>query len=234
MTFGSTFGRVFSPTFQPKSQAAAAASGWWLAGGIAAADCVAAYQPKGAASYAASLVDLTGNGHDATEGTTPDWASGTGWTFDATNSEYLKTDVILNNYSTETSYLLKVFFTNDGFAIGSYHASSNRYGWAGRTDGLGGTWYNGQLYGLSGVIGFSSSYHVVGNAGDTAYLDKTAKGTTNNGDRNNDYPFYIGARNYTNSSIDSYFSGIIVALAVYSSVLTSEQVSAVTDAMNAI
>ena len=60
MTFGSTFGRTFSPTFQPSSQAAANAS-WWLAGGIAAANCVAAWRAKGAASYAASKVNLTGN-----------------------------------------------------------------------------------------------------------------------------------------------------------------------------
>ena len=233
MTFGSSFGRVFSPTFQPKSQAAASsADTWWDLNGTITS-CIAAYQPKGATSYAASLVDVTGNGHDATEGTTPDWASGTGWTFDAANSEYLITDVKLNNYTTETSYLLKVFYINEGFAIGSYH-TSNRYGWSGRKDGLGGTWYNGQLYGLSGVAGFSSSYHVVGSAGNTADLDKIAKGTTTTGDRNNIYPFYIGARNYTNSSIDGYFSGIIVALAVYSSVLTSEQVSDVTDAMNAL
>ena len=35
---------------------------WWLSGGIAAADCWAAYQPKGAASFAASKLDLNGGG----------------------------------------------------------------------------------------------------------------------------------------------------------------------------
>ena len=55
MTFGSTFGRTFSPTFQPSSQAAAAASSWWLAGGIDPANCVAAYQPKGAAALSSAL-----------------------------------------------------------------------------------------------------------------------------------------------------------------------------------
>lgn len=39
-------------------------SPWWLSGGIDPADCAAAYQAKGAASYAASLVDLTGNGNN--------------------------------------------------------------------------------------------------------------------------------------------------------------------------
>jgi hypothetical protein len=80
MTFGSVFGRTFSPTFQPSSQAAVAGGGWWdLSGTITS--CVAAYQPKGAASYAASLVDLSGNGNNAAEGTSPSWASETGWDF---------------------------------------------------------------------------------------------------------------------------------------------------------
>ena len=81
MTFGSVFGRTFSPTFQPSSQAAASsASTWWDLNGTITS-CVAAYQPKGAASYAASLTDLTGNGYTLTEGATaPDWDSSTGWT----------------------------------------------------------------------------------------------------------------------------------------------------------
>jgi len=80
MTFGSVFGRTFSPTFQPSSQATAAAGGWWLSGGIAAANCVAAYQAKGAASYAVSLTDLSGNSHTITEGeTAPNWDTSKGW-----------------------------------------------------------------------------------------------------------------------------------------------------------
>jgi len=46
MTFSSSFGRTFSPTFQPKSQAVS--GGWWLAGGIPTSNCIAAYQSKGA------------------------------------------------------------------------------------------------------------------------------------------------------------------------------------------
>ena len=85
MTFGSVFGRTFSPTFQPSSQAAVASS-WWLAGGIAAADCIVAYQPKGAASYAASKVNLANPGtYNATDINAPDWATATGWYFSGVN-----------------------------------------------------------------------------------------------------------------------------------------------------
>ena len=90
MTFGSVFGRTFSPTFQPKSQAVAAAGGWWLSGGIAAADCIVAYQPKGAASYAASKVNLANPGtYDGTDGNAPTWDAVNGWTFDGSDDSII-------------------------------------------------------------------------------------------------------------------------------------------------
>lgn len=81
MTFGSTFGRTFSPTFQSKSQAAGGYTTWWTLDG-AITSCLSAFQPKGAASYAASLLDLSGNGYDAVEGVSRDpskWDSTNGW-----------------------------------------------------------------------------------------------------------------------------------------------------------
>lgn len=86
MTFASSFGRVFSPTFQPKSQAAAVASGtWWDLNGTIAS-CVAAYQPKGAADYAASLVNLANAGtNDLTGTNAPTWDATSGWQFDGTD-----------------------------------------------------------------------------------------------------------------------------------------------------
>jgi len=78
----------------------AAAASWWLSGGISAANCIAAYQAKGAASYAASLVNLAQQGtYDVTEGIGPlTWATGTGWVGDGVN--YLRTGITpTNNYS---------------------------------------------------------------------------------------------------------------------------------------
>ena len=47
---------------------AAVATPWYLAGGVSAANCVAAYLAKGAASYAASKANLTGDtDYDLTE-----------------------------------------------------------------------------------------------------------------------------------------------------------------------
>lgn len=64
---------------------------WWLAGGIPAANCIAAYQPIGAADYATSLVNLANPGtYDAYAGEAPNFAAATGWGF--TGTQYLLTD----------------------------------------------------------------------------------------------------------------------------------------------
>lgn len=77
MDFGGAFGVGFSGSFSSGRYVP-----WWLAGGVAAGDCVAAYQAKGAASYAASKVNLANPGtYDAADGTAyPTWDAATGWT----------------------------------------------------------------------------------------------------------------------------------------------------------
>ena len=72
-----------------------AAGGWWLSGGIAAANCIAAYQPKGAADYATSKVNLANPGtYDAADGAAyPTWDSTNGWKFLASSSQYLDTGI---------------------------------------------------------------------------------------------------------------------------------------------
>lgn len=76
------------------------ANQWWLSGGISAANCVAAYQPKGAASYAASKTNLANPGtYDATDGTAyPTWDATNGWKSNGT--QYLRTGIFpTNDYS---------------------------------------------------------------------------------------------------------------------------------------
>jgi hypothetical protein len=65
---------------------------WYLAGGVYAANCVAAYQAKGAADYATSKVNLANPGtHDLTDGVAPAFSDATGWTFDGVTN-YLTGD----------------------------------------------------------------------------------------------------------------------------------------------
>lgn len=93
MGFAGPFGRVFQPPFA--TAGAAAAPPWWTAGGtIPAANCIAAYQPRGAASYAASLVNLAKPGtYDAAPGIAPAWTQLGGWHFTSTSFHRLTTGI---------------------------------------------------------------------------------------------------------------------------------------------
>jgi hypothetical protein len=74
----------------------AAAIPWYLSGGIVAANCIAAYQPKGAASLAASYVNLANPGtYNLTNGhaTPVNWGATTGWKGNGTVA-YFKTGLI--------------------------------------------------------------------------------------------------------------------------------------------
>lgn len=55
-------------------------SSWWTAGGISTANCLAAYQFKGASSETVARTDLTGHGYTLTKYNSPTWATGTGFT----------------------------------------------------------------------------------------------------------------------------------------------------------
>jgi len=74
----------------------AAGGGWWDLNGTIKS-CVAAYQPVGAADYAASKVNLLNPGtYNLSDGVAyPDWASATGWTFEKDKSEYLDTGITI-------------------------------------------------------------------------------------------------------------------------------------------
>ena len=76
---------------------AAVAASWWE---VAGKTCVAAYQPKGAASLSASYSNLAQPGtYDAAPGTAPTFDAAAGWTFDGVN-DVLKTGVTPANNQT--------------------------------------------------------------------------------------------------------------------------------------
>lgn len=70
----------------------AAAGGWWLPTGVAAANCKAAYRSIGAADLATSLINLNspGTGDAVKMGTgNPTWSAAAGWT--CTGNQWLQT-----------------------------------------------------------------------------------------------------------------------------------------------
>lgn len=88
---------------------------WWLAGGINPANVVAAYRAKGAASYAASLVNLANPGtYNLTEGNgTVTWDTVNGWRAFATGSKYFHTG-FSNNSNNQFSALVRFANASNG------------------------------------------------------------------------------------------------------------------------
>lgn len=92
-----------------RSQGAAAQ--WWQAAGVTP---VAAYAPKGAASLAASYVNLANPGtYDCTVGVAPTFDTLTGWTFALASSTYLRTGILA---SATTTVIVK--FSNAAANVG--------------------------------------------------------------------------------------------------------------------
>ena len=85
MTFQPTFRCTFSPTFDRRN---ASGGAWWnLFGAIPNVNVVAAYQAKGAASLAASYVNLANPGtYDCTTSNAPTLDSTNGWMFNGSSN----------------------------------------------------------------------------------------------------------------------------------------------------
>lgn len=230
MTFGSTFGRVFSPTFQPKSQASGRNTWWDLNGTLDS--CVLAYQPKGAASYAASKVNLTGNtDYDATNGTAyPDWDATNGWKFngsdDYVDSGYIPVAgltvlVRVSNYTAVKGAVLGILDGEIGVEIGIetdrffvYHPIANTISHWGTESGVFAALYKGANY-WNGT-----------NLNDNTPNTGTFPTLTS--------PLTIGGVYDESISAWYMFDGYVQAVAIYNAALTEQNIVDLTTAMNSI
>lgn len=210
---------------------------WYLAGGISPADCVAAYQPKGAASYAASKANLTGNTtYDLTEGTAPTWSAGVGLTFNGSN-QYLRTNYYPSK-GANLSIIVRAYQLagTDIQTIIGLHANSSPYnGVFLRLAAFGSLSYNRYANdGTSaGISTATTGDHVIGVAGREGFLDGVSEQTFSSlAQAFPAYDLYIGAVHY--SSPIQFFKGDVIAVAIYETVLTALQVAKVTAAMAAL
>lgn len=205
---------------------ASGAAGWWV---VAGKTCVAAYQPKGAASLAASYVNLANPGtYDAYAGVAPTWGAATGWGKSTGENWYLKTDLVV---STNTSWTFLVRFSNaasvSGNAFGLYGGAANKRlqldVWSGAID-----FGNGGL--LAAGTG-SSADQVAGFAGATAYVDGLPVGQIPTGDAHSN-DIYIGAVNVLDAP--NYYLGVgyLKILAIYSGTLSGAEVATVSNSMS--
>jgi hypothetical protein len=194
-------------------QSAAAASAWWLSGGISAANCVAAYQAKGAASYAASLVNLAQPGtYDLTEGNgAVTWDATNGWRAFATGSKYFHTG-FSNNSNNQFSALVRFanapsglycLFGGDSSASGVCHILPR---------------YSDKIYyrnhGLTGGYAPGLASGSVGFAANSGYRNGVLDGTEALLSRVVTHEIVIGAWNNA-GAISRYFPGDIYAMSFY-------------------
>lgn len=205
---------------------------WYLAGGVDAANCVAAYQAIGAADYAASKVNLVAAGtHDAADGTAaPTWDAADGWTFNGL-TQYLATDIVPVINPNTWSVLVRYSAYSAGtwrnlFGVNSPAPGATSFGIVMYTGGA--YYYNGNYQttaspAASGVIGFGGSKCYF-NGSD---LGKTilSGGTITKG-------ILIGAvADGDTGAAGSFLPVKIQAMAIYNATITVAQALAITTAM---
>ncbi len=200
---------------------ATAAAAWYA---VTGKTCVAAYQPKGAAGLAASYVNLANPGtNNAAPGTAPTFDTSTGWTFAAGNSQYLRTGVLLLN---DQSWSVLLRFSNDagvGVAFGCATGAALQ---------LAPNYSGSAIYSSGGSLnktGYSSG--VTGIAGNVAYKNGTAETGTIPTSAGVFAAALIGARSNASDVANTFWTGKIQALAIYSAILTPTEMATVAAAM---
>jgi len=238
MTFGSTFGRTFSPLFQPKSQAKKG-GGWWNLDGTLTS-CVVAYRAKGAASLAASKVDLSGNGYDIDGGSDPSFASGTGWQFNGTSQYLTASEFPINNAAFTIAIFGKPSIDHSSTSA-IISPNSNSTGWILKSE----QWNNsGKIgYTVRTVADYTStiatpttdSVLICTRNGTSVniYLGESSSAITTGNMKNIlDAGIVIGAAK--TATYGDYYKDYIYAVAVYSAVLTAQNITDLATAMAAL
>lgn len=202
----------------------AAAADWWQ---VAGQTCVAAYQPIGAASLAASYTNLANPGvNNAAPGVAPTLVAG-GWSFNG-STQYLR--VQIGAITTAISVVLRYAGAISAYsaAVGSSANGAARLALAPRNAGDGGK--RGYRHGgvlLSGAGSDAAGIMALcGNAGYFNGSPETAPFSTSIGTGD------IGIGAYYDPT--GYWTGTIAALAIYSTTLSAADVAALTTRMQAL
>jgi hypothetical protein len=207
-----------------------AATPWYLAGGVAAANCVNPYQFIGAADYATSKINLANPGTYncvPIDGVTePPWNIIDGLTF---TDHGINTGLRIP--PTEHQWSMIVRYSNATFdASGRVPAGSQGTNYGGCLIYCDNT----NIYACNnsasavGVVAPASGVLCI--AGPKFYIDKIDQGVTITGAPNNEQlDIYIGRDNHSPTFA---WTGKIQAIAWYNVTLTQAQVTAITDRMN--
>jgi hypothetical protein len=200
---------------------------WWLSGDIAAANCVAAYRAKGAASYAASKINLANPGtYDAADGLAyPSWNTATGWSFVSASSQYI--DGPPQNVITGPGTIVCRFanYTN-GSLMGAGGGGANM-----AINPAGVNYMNGGGAGVTVTPGLNAGNLCI--AGINGYRNGISETAALPGTTSTTRAMCIGAVRAGPSPAGFYW-GDIIAVAMYNRTLTPTQVAAVVAAMAAL
>ena len=199
----------------------------WYAG---LTDLVAVYQPKGAASLAASYVNLVNPGtYDAAPGTAPTFATATGWTFAAASSQYLATGITpAGGYTMIVRFSGVTNGVDNQYLIGSRNNTGNR-----RCYLLLNTSSNRVVYGAGGAVSVAPELltGVLAVSGQQGYRNGSADGATITAwdSPNSANILAIGA--LQTAGLSGYLSGSIQAIAICSSAQSAGQIAAASAAL---
>jgi hypothetical protein len=213
-------------------RAASTATPWYLSGGVSAANCVAAYAAKGAASLAASYDNLASaaTNYNLTLGVAPLFDTSTGWNFNGAN-HYLNTGI---TPASDQSWTVIVKFSG-GSSTGLRAVVDGRAlspaAWMTifPTDGSGNRGYRHGSANALVVAGVATS-GVMAIAGRTAYLNGTSDGTIDVGS-GQPGTLRLGASRDAGGNPAYYFLGYVTSFAVYNATISQFQVQAIGAAM---
>ena len=198
-----------------------------MRGGIPKANCLAAYQPKSAASYAVSKVNLVLPGtYDLVDGVAfPTWDITNGWIFPSPSIQAILTSTV--TLSNATTVLCRFVGGNPTIVNGRLFNNSADSFLVILDTGATHQYKNGTV-GLNVGAGLTGS-HIIGIAGASAILDGAVDGTITTADIGTTTTLVVGNRS-SDTARQVYAN--IQALVVYSVTLTLPQIVAVTNAMN--
>lgn len=200
------------------------AGNWWEAGGASGA--VAVYQPKGAASLAASYVNLANPGtYDAAPGTAPTHAAATGWTFAAASSQWLTTGYTVSAESTTTALIR---FSDLGAQVGENPQTL----FASSTFSMHPRWWGSVRY-VCGSVGGTSAGEIT-----SGVFAIAPSGLYQNGSVRVSFTASNAAANNVltvgKDAFGRYLTANVLAFAVYEAALSAAIISAISAAMAAL
>ena len=214
---------------------AGGADTWWDNNG-AIASAVGAWAGKSAASFAASLLDLSGNGNNLSDGVTPAWDTGVGWTFNGSTT-YLVSSLIPAQDQTWTMLVQFSGAGNNDVLAGCNRSVTTGTFFLVPYSAAGGlrSYRHGQQANVSGGV-TSGNFGFAGNQG---YLNGSADGGAIPGfvgDQSLIPGIAVGARHSygTPNTFRDFLDGTIQAVAVYNATLNVAEVAAVATAMVAL